>query len=248
MRRVRSWLSSLDVLTLVVGVIIGLLLPHLLYLVQVETDDFLQNLVPEAVGITFTVLILDRLNARRAERQQVEQLVRRAKSRNNSVACAAIEELRVMGKLQDGTLRKRDFRGANWRDANLYKADLSGCDLENVDLRGADLIYATLTGAKVSDEQLRYAAKLRYAHMPDGTRYDGRYNLKGDLLLAQRERITLDSPEEVATFYKVPMQTYTDGQSWAKAHLAPSQASLHGYDDKDDAESGSRYDASQYPN
>lgn len=239
---------SFDVLILAVGIAIGLLLPHLFALIQFEPDEFLQNLVPEAVGIVFTIVILDRLNARRAENQQVEQLIRRAKSRNNDVACGAIEELRVMGKLEDGTLCGRDFRGADWRNANLYKANLAGCDLTNVKLRGADLIHAVLTGAKISHSQLLYIFKLRYARMVDGTLYDGRYNLQGDLELAKEEGRKLESPEEMAIFYRLSTATlYTEGQSWVRANLPPSQWRQVGYDDAEATGNDERYDPSNEP-
>jgi hypothetical protein len=218
--RIRRVIASIEWLVLLVGIFIGLLLPQLIVQLQGNViGEFLANLVPEAVGIAFTVAILDRLNQSRQERQTIEQLVRRAHSRHNHTALAAIEELRIMGALQDGALIGMELRGSNWRDANLYQADLRNVDLRNADLFEADLVEANLTGAIVSDEQLASCDIMYQATMPDGKRYDGRYKLAGDYALAERKGIKTDSPEHMAEWYGVSLSAFLEGEAWANQHL-----------------------------
>ena len=55
--------------------------------------------------------------------------------------------------------------------------------------------------------------------MPDGSRYDGRYNLKWDLeilKLSFGERLT---PQLSAEFYGVSIEAYQRGQEWARQNL-----------------------------
>lgn len=213
-RIIQRWLGDIQGPQVAVGIVIGLLLFPFVNYVLADADTFLQELVPEFFGIVFTVLILENLARVREKRQLTEQLIRRMQSRFNPTALSAIEELRVYGKLQDGTVRHRNLRGSNWQNANLYEADLTGCDLTNAILKQADFVYANLTGAKVTEEQLVYTDNLCGATMPDGSRYDGRYVLPGDLNWAKRKGVNLNSPEEMAAFYGVSVEQYMAGQTW----------------------------------
>ncbi|RMH00662.1 MAG: pentapeptide repeat-containing protein [Chloroflexi bacterium] len=95
--------------------------------------------------------------------------------------------------LQGGCLRKANLRGAD-----LQQAVLSGADLSGVDLRGADVSFA----------QLAQADRLVDAILPDGSRYDGRFQLPGDLLLARTAHFNPNDPVAMARFYEVPLDTY----------------------------------------
>ena len=67
-RSFRSRQGWTEFLYLVVGLVLGLLVNSFLESVGPATiGDLLRDLLPEAVGITFTVLILDRLNSARPE-------------------------------------------------------------------------------------------------------------------------------------------------------------------------------------
>lgn len=214
LRTIQRLLGDIQAPQVAIGVVIGLLLfPFVNYLLT-DSDTFLQELVPEFFGIVFTVLILENLARVREKRQLTEQLIRRMQSRFNPTALSAIEELRVYGKLQDGTVRNRNLRGSNWENANLYEADLTGCDLTNAILKHADFVYANLQDAKVTEEQLVYTDNLCGATMPDGSRYDGRYVLPGDRNWATRKGVNLNSPEEMAAFYGVSVEQYMAGQTW----------------------------------
>ncbi|HEY5901324.1 MAG TPA: pentapeptide repeat-containing protein [Anaerolineales bacterium] len=96
-------------------------------------------------------------------------------------------------------LSRASLRNTTWLDVDLRGAKLDHADLEGAtlsmwlggdkfaeaDLSGADLRGANLRGAHVRDEQLRRAACLIGATMPDGSGYDGRFHLHGDRGLSQ---------------------------------------------------------------
>lgn len=86
-----------------------------------------------------------------------------------------------------------DFSGAQLRGANLRGAYLINANFQNADMRETNLNNAVLWGANlqsawVTDEQLAKAIMLTDAVLPDGTRYDGRYALSGDLALSSDAR------------------------------------------------------------
>jgi uncharacterized protein YjbI with pentapeptide repeats len=87
--------------------------------------------------------------------------------------------------LAGANLRGAWLSGAYLHDADLSHADLTGADLSDArgrfesgarmsatDLGGADLSGADLTNAAVTTEQLRKAASLKGATMPDGQAYE----------------------------------------------------------------------------
>lgn len=196
-----------------IGVLAGLVAAQILTLISTSLSEFLYNLAPEAVGILFTVIVIDRLDANREDRLIRERLMREAHSRYNPVALQAIEELRVMRYLEDGTLRGKNLRGASWQGANLYQADLRDSDLTNMDLEKADLYETNLEGATITPAQLRLTKTMRRCIMPDGTQYDGRYNLSWDLALMQRDNFDAEDPVSAASYYEVPLETYLAGQA-----------------------------------
>lgn len=94
--------------------------------------------------------------------------------------------------------------------ANFFRAKLAGVHLQ----------WSNLEGAKgLKDEQLVYLHNLRGATMPDGSLYDGRYNLKRDLSWMQHSGVDPRDPEAVANFYGVSVEAYLSGQAWAQEHL-----------------------------
>lgn len=205
-----------ELVYLAIGVLVGVVLSQILTLISTQLSDFLYNLAPEAVGIVFTVVVLNRLDQIRENRQTFERLVREMHSRYNQFALQAIEELRVLGWLSDGRLRGYELKGSDWKGANLYQANLIECDLQRVNFENADLYQADLTDAKVSPAQLRLAKTMRYATMPNGKKYDGRYNLSHDLELMADPRPAFyadrNDPAQVAKFYEVEVEDYLNGQ------------------------------------
>jgi uncharacterized protein YjbI with pentapeptide repeats len=120
-------------------------------------------------------------------------------------------------------LARSNLTGASLRAANLRGADLRDAEIAGADLRGANLWDAMLgaqyeearldpdkPGKRISEEvaraveaQLAQVRALRGAIMPDGSRYDGRFDLEGDVLGAQQQGIDLNDPAARAAFYGV---------------------------------------------
>lgn len=224
--KLRQFYRENEWLYFVVGLMVGLLLWPLVFvwLSPVAIPEFLTNLVPEAVGITFTVLIINRLDAVRENRLIRERLTRQMHSYYNPTALQAVEELRLLGYLSDGTLHGVDLRGADLRSANLYQADLRGANLKNTKLENADLYEANLEGATITDEQLAWTWTMRGATMPDGTRYDGRFNLPHDKELCDKWGHTWGDPASMAQYYGVSEEKFLEGQRWAEENLARLRA------------------------
>jgi uncharacterized protein YjbI with pentapeptide repeats len=120
-------------------------------------------------------------------------------------------------------LQKTDFHQAHLEWTDLSRADLCGAKLTRVNLQGANLSQANLDGAdlfkanmqdarNLTDEQLRSAKRLCYATMPDGSLYDGRYSLEGDLDFARWGRVNVDDPAEMAYFLGVSLEAFLKGQ------------------------------------
>lgn len=118
----------------------------------INTDNLLgyaTNLYTEGVSIIVTVVILNRLAARRAEKEKIEELVRQVRSGSNDFARFAINELREKGLLEGekGVLHSN----------NLSRADLRGIDLSEVNLDGANFVRANLENTNLLDSTLRRA-------------------------------------------------------------------------------------------
>lgn len=108
--------------------------------------------------------------------------------------------------LNGADLDAADLTGASLHDGdlrytNLAGADLSGADLIGADLTGADLQMANLTDAQVEEAQLLDAHRLWGAWMPDGSRYDGRFRLRGDLAAARAEGLNPDDDNSMRGWY-----------------------------------------------
>jgi uncharacterized protein YjbI with pentapeptide repeats len=118
-------------------------------------------------------------------------------------------------------LQGADLTIANLRDANLYPANLQKTNLRGAKLRGPPILHSIPPISAIpTDEQLALADMLRHAEMHDGSRYDGRFNLPGDLRWAEEEegRDTRD-PVAMADFYGVSLEAYILGQMWAGENL-----------------------------
>jgi len=127
--------------------------------------------------------------------------------------------------LRKADLSMVDLEGANLTHANLEgarltRANLRAAELYAINLRGATLAFANLQAAhNVSDEQLARSSRLRGATLPNGSLYDGRFNLPGDLTDAQLLRVDLDNPQALAEFYGVCLEDYGVGQLGIQARV-----------------------------
>jgi uncharacterized protein YjbI with pentapeptide repeats len=117
-------------------------------------------------------------------------------------------------------LREADLRFADLQGARFTKANLSGADFESANLKGALLSHGNLLHARgLQTEQLYEVNRLRGAMMPDGTRYDGRYNLPGDLWDAKFFHVDINDPKAMAAFYGISPSEFTIGQQWSQESL-----------------------------
>jgi uncharacterized protein YjbI with pentapeptide repeats len=144
--------------------------------------EIYSNFGAEFVGIGLTVLIIDSLNRRRADRERKEELISQMGSPDNAFALEAARILRQKGWLMDGSLHdaslwRANLQGAYLAQANLQRvvlerADLRGVELVSGDLRRADLSYANFQGADLQSANLRDAvlerADLRGADLETG--------------------------------------------------------------------------------
>jgi uncharacterized protein YjbI with pentapeptide repeats len=135
-------------------------------------------------------------------------------------------------------LRGADLRFANLKGARFTKANLSGANFNGASLKGALMAHVNLLYARdLQDKQLFEANRLRGAVMPNGTRYDGRYNLPGDLWDANFFHVDISDPKALAAFYGVPTSEYTIGQKWSKESLPAAWSVSLGKTISADAES-----------
>lgn len=170
--------------------------------------------------------------------QAADELQRRGWLQDGSVRNANL----IGADLRKVQLNHADLRGvslheaklqfASLSEANLQGASLDGVNLENAllyisvhhedghvdyceaNLKGASLRRANLHNAQVRDEQLAKAGALRDATMPDGRRYDGRFNLDREFEWVQSKEIDITNVQEMADFYGVSFEEYERGQKW----------------------------------
>ena len=135
--------------------------------------------------------------------------------RGMALCQAQMENADLMG----ADLRNVDFHQATLDFADLCKAQLNGAKLnraslqrvnfDHADLTYADLYKANLRGARnLTAQQLSSVRQMLGVIMPDGSTYDGRFNLAGDLARACWAKVNLDDQESMAEFYGVTLQEY----------------------------------------
>jgi uncharacterized protein YjbI with pentapeptide repeats len=106
---------------------------------------------------------------------------------------------------------------ADLSGAKLTRTNLRGANFSQADLRKADLFKADLRDAiNLTDDQLSQVKRLSFAVMPDGSPYDGRYNLAGDIEFARWGRVDVEDPAAMAYFLGISLESYLGGQQQAK--------------------------------
>ena len=134
---------------------------------------YVMNIFTESLSIIVTVLVLDRLNARRQVEHYnaalKENLVRRAGSIVNDFAVDAVEQLskeRLLesegGLLVGANLYKANLQEAFLIYANLQRTDLRLANLQRANLHMANLQHANLEFANLQEADL-WLAKLQHA-------------------------------------------------------------------------------------
>jgi len=130
--------------------------------------------------------------------------------------------------LHKANLEDTDLSHANLNGARLTRAKLQLVNLDKTSLDGASLVGANLEGAKNwSNEQLAQVSRMRGSILPDGTLYDGRFNLPGDLADATILHVDLNTHAAIATFYGVSLDAFLRAQEWYQTHM-PRTSNWHG--------------------
>ncbi len=187
------------------------------------SNDFYANISTELLSISITVLVIDRLIKKRDISELKKQLVREVKSKDNAIAVRALQELITQKWAKKGALRGAHLLFANLRDAYLRDVDLSytwmreanfeEAFMSGTKLKGAVLVGANFKNAKeITSKALSETKMLLAATMPNGMRYDGRFNLDGDIKTGKDRGFDMTNSESAARFYGVPHDVYLDGQ------------------------------------
>jgi uncharacterized protein YjbI with pentapeptide repeats len=122
--------------------------------------------------------------------------------------------------LHKANLETADLSYANLNSARFTKARLQSVNLDEASLDEANLVGANLQGAKnLSNEQLAQVGRMRGSVLPDGTLYDGRFNLPGDFADASILHVDLNNPAAIAAFYGVSPEDFLRGQEWRRLHM-----------------------------
>lgn len=150
----------------------------------------------------------------------IRELRARGLASSGELTWARLSYVQLSGlDLSSFSLHRADLSMAALQGVNLAKADLMGARLFKANLRGANLRGAKLTGANLSQAllhkatgltrlQLTSVSRLRFAMLPDGSRYDGRYALIGDLTDARFLGVDIRNAEDMADFYGVSVRDY----------------------------------------
>jgi uncharacterized protein YjbI with pentapeptide repeats len=198
-----------------------------------EKAEFYGIFIPEAIDhqdtgfsphTDFQVIRKLRSADHRLVLRAIEELRKRGRLSDGTLAWSEFRFVHFQGadlsaaNFHNANLNFSDLRGANLSDAildgtSLRKAKINGADFSHTSLAAACLEEANLQGAThLEEDQLRQVGRLRGATLPDGSRYDGRYNLPGDLEQAKRKKVDIHSPEELAGYHGVSIDSFLSGQ------------------------------------
>ena len=181
------------------------------------------NLVAAVVFLVGLQLVIDRRRSAESDSaRRVENLeLICARLRSGVSGAAAVTDLRVYGFLNSGELRGKslqgcavqggdfsngacaevdfssaDLRWSKWVGANLQKSKFHDCNLT-----GADFSFSDLTGAYLTVDQMKECGSLWNATLPDGSRYDGRWQLPLEEARAADLGLSLNNPADRIEFY-----------------------------------------------
>ena len=152
-------------------------------------DELYSNAGVELLSIGLTVLVIDSLNRRQAEKERIvieeanrqraeaerkAELILQLGSPDNGFAREAARLLRHKGWLTDGSLQGASLIEANLQGEDLFGANLKGAKLLEANLQGTYLYDANLQEAELSGTNLQGAdlqianlqgANLRWANL-----------------------------------------------------------------------------------
>ncbi len=137
------------------GITLALLALILTLWGKVRLEDLTANTVAELASIALTILIIDGLNQRRAERQELNDLILQMGSPDNAFAREAVRKLRARDLFDKGVLRKVNLSEADLQGAHLVTLDMREAMLHNANLKSANLVGANLNKAFLVRANLR---------------------------------------------------------------------------------------------
>lgn len=134
----------------VAGFLAGILVFPAIEALSQNASGFLSSFVPEAVGIAFTVLLIDRIYRSVEGDKEKRRLILQMGSADNALSIQAIRELSMLEHIDDGSLRNRYFTGSNMEGAVLLNADMQGVHMVGVNLCDASLAHANLKNSNIA--------------------------------------------------------------------------------------------------
>lgn len=183
LRRIAKSVQTIDVQTigryfLFLGLsiaILGIILDRESHTVRDIIDEFYANVGSELISIAITILLIDRLNNRRAEQDEKRRLILQLSSPHNEIATEAARVLGLKGWLSDGSLQDAVLDGADLHrvhlppNANLRRVTLLDAILTNAKLRGVIFSDSNLDGIDLTKSDLGMAylerVSLRHANL-----------------------------------------------------------------------------------
>lgn len=230
-------------LSIFAGFLLGALVsPAFIYI----NDDFLellQNLVPEAIGIAVTVLIIEELQRRRDKVREVkerkERLIRQVGSRSNPVALDAAHEIESLGlqskdysllagadltdaDLQGSMLRFSDFRRTEFwftklNEGNFYQSDATSANFWGSEMKNTNLRWCNFKDAIMIGVDL-CGADLHGANLVGVKFYGYKTKKRNFVALPENANARWQYPSDVTEFYTPQFDEKTilpDGNNWS---------------------------------
>lgn len=129
--------------------------------------------------------------------------------------------------LHQAHMEYADLSKANMTGAKLVRANLEGANFADTILEGADLFKVNMKGARnLTPAQLKTAKRLIGATTSDGSIYDGRYNLQGDLDFIAWAKVAPGDILHIAELHGVSADTYLRGQELGKMNDEPVETKM----------------------
>lgn len=180
---------------------------------MLDLRGLLGNLSTELVGGVITFVLIDQFILKNEDEAVYrDSLISKLENPDNGIVKQTVQELRTRGWLQDGSLY-------GWF---IQKANFEGIKMKVADMNGVGLYRCNLKNTEFRVDQFMVMNDLRRSTMPDGTFYDGRYCLKGDIAWANKNygiNFMSATVAEMAGYYEVSEEVFIEGQRWAYDNL-----------------------------
>ena len=206
-------------LYVVAGILIGIMSVPAIEQATGDLSNLIGNLVPETIGIIFTVIFLDKAADNRAEKSLKQELLSDLHSQSNDAVINALRRLREKDWLKPEFLVGKNFERANWERAYIGNLEFHNCrffetnfkaasiffegDTQIVNFRGCNLNFAVFENAQVSSAIFEDAdlsgANLNGAILDSANMRNARLSIanlgNSDLSFADLDNATLNSAD-----------------------------------------------------